>query len=329
MSRRALLPDRGRHGGGVRRDERRLRADLRREPRRGRDARTWPTSARKALAGQFIMDMHTHFLRDDTRLEGFVRSREAVGKAGWNPALAGKPQTLDDLKFANYFKEIYFDSDTKVALISRLGLRGAARLVPHQRDEGRGAREGEPAHRLAAHVRRTRSSCPACRAGWTRSTRRSRSSSPTRSRATRSATTPTSSSRSTRGAWTTRSSLYPFYEKLVEGGARQRLRAQGPVPAVDDAAVPAPRCRTPTCATWARRRRTGRSSTSSSTTRRSASPAAAGHDGLDAVRADRPHRLGDRPRRDSREVRRHERLRRPRARSSRRARWPSRACARR
>ena len=75
----------------------------------------------KALADQFIMDMHTHFLRDDTRLEGFVRSREAVGKAGWNPALAGKPQTLDDLKFANYFKEVYFDSDTKVALISGSG----------------------------------------------------------------------------------------------------------------------------------------------------------------------------------------------------------------
>ena len=75
----------------------------------------------KALSGQFIMDMHTHFLRDDTRLENFVRSREAVGKAGWNPALAGKPQTLDDLKFANYFKEIYFDSDTKIALISGSG----------------------------------------------------------------------------------------------------------------------------------------------------------------------------------------------------------------
>jgi len=75
----------------------------------------------KALSGEFVMDMHTHFLRDDTRLEGFVRSREAVGKAGWNPALAGKPQTLDDLKFANYFKEIYFDSDTKVALVSGSG----------------------------------------------------------------------------------------------------------------------------------------------------------------------------------------------------------------
>ena len=74
-----------------------------------------------ALKGQFIMDMHTHFLRDDTRLEGFARSREAVGKTGWNPALAGKPQTLEDLKFANYFKEIYLDSDTKVALISGSG----------------------------------------------------------------------------------------------------------------------------------------------------------------------------------------------------------------
>ena len=64
------------------------------------------------------MDCHTHFLRDDTRIMGFVRQREAVGKAGWNPALAGKPQTIEDLKFENYFKEIYLDSDTKVALIS-------------------------------------------------------------------------------------------------------------------------------------------------------------------------------------------------------------------
>jgi predicted TIM-barrel fold metal-dependent hydrolase len=71
-----------------------------------------------ALKDQFIMDMHTHFLRDDTRLTNFVRSREAVGKAGWNPALVDKPQTLDDLKFNNYFKEIYMDSDTKIALIS-------------------------------------------------------------------------------------------------------------------------------------------------------------------------------------------------------------------
>jgi predicted TIM-barrel fold metal-dependent hydrolase len=70
------------------------------------------------LKDQFIMDVHTHFLRDDTKLAGFARMREAVGKAGWNPALAGKPQTVDDLKYPNWFKEIYLDSDTKVALIS-------------------------------------------------------------------------------------------------------------------------------------------------------------------------------------------------------------------
>jgi len=70
------------------------------------------------LKDQFIMDVHTHFLRDDTRLEGFARMREAVGKAGWNKELAGKPQTVDDLKYPTWFKEIYLDSDTKVALIS-------------------------------------------------------------------------------------------------------------------------------------------------------------------------------------------------------------------
>jgi predicted TIM-barrel fold metal-dependent hydrolase len=76
------------------------------------------TERSKALAGQFVMDCHTHFLRDDTRIMTFVRQREAVGKAGWNPALAGKPQTIEELKFANYYKEIFLDSDTKVALIS-------------------------------------------------------------------------------------------------------------------------------------------------------------------------------------------------------------------
>ena len=41
----------------------------------------------KKLSGQFIMDMHTHFLRDDTRIQSFLLQRQAVGKAGWNPAI--------------------------------------------------------------------------------------------------------------------------------------------------------------------------------------------------------------------------------------------------
>jgi predicted TIM-barrel fold metal-dependent hydrolase len=70
-----------------------------------------------ALSNQFIMDMHTHFLRDDTRLAGFVRLRESVRGEGWNPHLQGE-QTIEHLKFANYRREIFLDSDTKIALIS-------------------------------------------------------------------------------------------------------------------------------------------------------------------------------------------------------------------
>jgi uncharacterized protein len=71
-----------------------------------------------ALSGQFVIDGHTHFLRDDTRLMGFVKGREAVGQFGWNKELSGKEQTIADLKYGNYVKEIYMDSDTKVALLS-------------------------------------------------------------------------------------------------------------------------------------------------------------------------------------------------------------------
>ena len=72
----------------------------------------------QSLSGQFVFDCHTHFLRDDTRLMNFVKGREAVGKSGWNKALSEKEQTIEDLKFGNYVKEIYMDSDTKVSLLS-------------------------------------------------------------------------------------------------------------------------------------------------------------------------------------------------------------------
>ncbi len=41
-----------------------------------------------ALKNQFIMDMHTHFLRDDTRLTNFVRAR--VGRQGRMEPGAGR-----------------------------------------------------------------------------------------------------------------------------------------------------------------------------------------------------------------------------------------------
>jgi predicted TIM-barrel fold metal-dependent hydrolase len=72
----------------------------------------------RQYSNQFIMDMHTHFLRPGTKIMSFVNQRNAVGKAGWNAALGEKEQTIEDLMFQNYIKEIYLDSDTKVACIS-------------------------------------------------------------------------------------------------------------------------------------------------------------------------------------------------------------------
>ena len=43
-----------------------------------------------ALKDQFIMDMHTHFLRDDTRIDELRALAQAVGKAGWNQTLVGQ-----------------------------------------------------------------------------------------------------------------------------------------------------------------------------------------------------------------------------------------------
>jgi hypothetical protein len=40
-----------------------------------------------AMSGQMVIDGHTHFLRDDTRLMNFVKGREAVGKSGKEPML--------------------------------------------------------------------------------------------------------------------------------------------------------------------------------------------------------------------------------------------------
>jgi hypothetical protein len=73
--------------------------------------------ARK-YSDEFVCDIHTHFLRDDTRLTLFVKVREWTGRAGFNPALMKEPQTLEHLKFGNYVKEMFLDSDTKVALLS-------------------------------------------------------------------------------------------------------------------------------------------------------------------------------------------------------------------
>ena len=71
----------------------------------------------QSLAGQFIFDVQTHFVRDDfehTELLGLAK----FAAEHWNPQLKAEDSSLVRYKFQNYVKEIYYDSDTSLALLS-------------------------------------------------------------------------------------------------------------------------------------------------------------------------------------------------------------------
>ena len=70
----------------------------------------------RALASQFIVDCQTHFVRDDYSQQMLIMAAR-FAKKHWNPALSGV-DGLTRFKFQNFVKEIFLDSDTKVALIS-------------------------------------------------------------------------------------------------------------------------------------------------------------------------------------------------------------------
>ncbi len=69
-----------------------------------------------AMAGQFILDAQTHFVRDDFS-HPEILGLSQYAKKHWNPRLVGE-NSLTRLKFENYLKEMFLDSDTKVTVLS-------------------------------------------------------------------------------------------------------------------------------------------------------------------------------------------------------------------
>jgi uncharacterized protein len=47
------------------------------------------------LSGQYVFDVHTHFLKENTRLQYFVDLRTDTGKRGYNPELEQQRQTFN------------------------------------------------------------------------------------------------------------------------------------------------------------------------------------------------------------------------------------------
>jgi hypothetical protein len=76
------------------------------------------TERAKELSKQFIFDVQTHFVRDDFKGEGLIDLAKYAAEH-WNPGMAKEaPMDLMRYKFNNYIKEVYLDSDTKIALLS-------------------------------------------------------------------------------------------------------------------------------------------------------------------------------------------------------------------
>jgi uncharacterized protein len=73
----------------------------------------------KQFANQFIFDDQVHFVRDDYNVKDILFLAK-YADAHWNPGLLKDSYglSLDRYKFDNFVKEIYLDSDTKIALLS-------------------------------------------------------------------------------------------------------------------------------------------------------------------------------------------------------------------
>ncbi len=72
-------------------------------------------------AHQFVFDAQLHFVREDAKPESnparMVGLRQFAG-AYLNPDLRNHAHQVDDIKYQNFVKEVYLDSDTKVGILS-------------------------------------------------------------------------------------------------------------------------------------------------------------------------------------------------------------------
>ena len=87
--------------------------------------------AEQQHAPYFIFDVQTHYVGsgyDPTDAEAnrkgavskhaLLSLRRSIRESGLNPRLAGDRGTLDDLSWENFIKEVFFDSETAIGLIS-------------------------------------------------------------------------------------------------------------------------------------------------------------------------------------------------------------------
>lgn len=77
----------------------------------------------KKYKDQFIFDAQTHHVRDKYGWEYLTNMRrwtqgQNPWASTWNPAVLGIPAELINYKFEQYIKDLFFDSDTKLAILT-------------------------------------------------------------------------------------------------------------------------------------------------------------------------------------------------------------------
>lgn len=75
----------------------------------------------QSLVDQFVFDAQVHFVRDDCKPGSAPHNMLGIRQfaAGYlNPELKGRKHDIEDLKFHNFIKEVYLDSDTDLAILS-------------------------------------------------------------------------------------------------------------------------------------------------------------------------------------------------------------------
>ncbi len=71
---------------------------------------------RERVKDQLVIDVQLHFVRDDYQKEIVLALGEYA--KNWNPVLVREGVTLDRYKWDHFLKEVYFDSDTHIGLVS-------------------------------------------------------------------------------------------------------------------------------------------------------------------------------------------------------------------
>lgn len=69
------------------------------------------------LADQFIFDDQLHYVTEDYQFRGILGLREMAAHL-WNPEVKGQYDDFKWIQFENFVKEVYFDSDTTIGLLS-------------------------------------------------------------------------------------------------------------------------------------------------------------------------------------------------------------------